>query len=477
MGAKGLPIRGDVPAAELRRLARREKDRAAAARLQAIAGALEGLSRAEAARLAGMERQALRDAVLRYTPTSDPSRGRSYHARTEGFPRAPGKAPRKPGTARTISVTIAPDAERGAPRMPEREPLLLLSGLLSDAALWRAQVDGLADVAAPVIPDLAQDDSIAGMALRALAAAPPRFALAGLSMGGYVALEIMRRAPERVSRLALLGTSARTDTPEQAERRREAIALAEGGRFESVADRMLPNLLHPDRLPDEGLVSAIRAMARRLGKDGFLRKHGPSWDASIAARSCPGSPARPWSCAAARTPRRPWRSLRRWRRSCPAPGSRWSSVAATCRPWSGRRRSPPPCGAGWWKAGPEVRRRAFHGGRFERPASLVRERGRTRCSARPAPDQSRAEVLAAVEPGDRAQGLLDAVQDVLAMAQPPPTQPAREPRDRLFEPGYVVEVDETPHAGASPASASPSSPSSALASSRSGASKPSVNRP
>ena len=66
MGAKGLPIRGDVPAAELRRLARREKDRAAAARLQAIAGALEGLSRAEAARLAGMERQALRDAVLRY---------------------------------------------------------------------------------------------------------------------------------------------------------------------------------------------------------------------------------------------------------------------------------------------------------------------------------------------------------------------------------------------------------------------------
>ena len=66
MGAKGLPIRDDVPAAELRRLARREKDRAAAARLQAIAGALEGMTRAGAARLAGMERQALRDAVLRF---------------------------------------------------------------------------------------------------------------------------------------------------------------------------------------------------------------------------------------------------------------------------------------------------------------------------------------------------------------------------------------------------------------------------
>jgi transposase len=66
MGGRALTIRTDLPAAELRRLARREKDRAAAARMQAIAGALEGLSRAEAARLAGMERQALRDAVLRY---------------------------------------------------------------------------------------------------------------------------------------------------------------------------------------------------------------------------------------------------------------------------------------------------------------------------------------------------------------------------------------------------------------------------
>ena len=156
--------------------------------------------------------------------------------------------------------------------MAEREPLLLLSGLLSDGALWRAQVDDFAGIAAPTIPDLSLDDTIAGMADRALANAPSSFALAGLSMGGYVALEILRRAPGRVTRLALLGTSARTDTPEQAERRREAIRLAEGGDFGSVADRMLPNLVHADRLSDEGLASAIRAMAARLGKDGFLRK-------------------------------------------------------------------------------------------------------------------------------------------------------------------------------------------------------------
>jgi transposase len=66
MAGRGLAIRGDVPAAALRRLARREPDRSAAARMQAIAGALEGMTRAEAARLAGMERQALRDAVVRY---------------------------------------------------------------------------------------------------------------------------------------------------------------------------------------------------------------------------------------------------------------------------------------------------------------------------------------------------------------------------------------------------------------------------
>ena len=66
MAGRGLPIRDDVPAAELRRLARREPDRAAAARMFAIANALEGMSRAEAARLAGMERQALRDAAIRY---------------------------------------------------------------------------------------------------------------------------------------------------------------------------------------------------------------------------------------------------------------------------------------------------------------------------------------------------------------------------------------------------------------------------
>ena len=88
-----------------------------------------------------------------------------------------------------------------------RTPLVLLPGTLLDAELFGHQIAHLADVADITVGDLANDDSIAGMARTVLAAAPQRFALAGLSLGGIVAFEIMRRAPERVTRLALLDTN------------------------------------------------------------------------------------------------------------------------------------------------------------------------------------------------------------------------------------------------------------------------------
>src|SRR3546814_8172886 len=83
------------------------------------------------------------------------------------------------------------------------------------------QVEALADIAEPWVADLTTQDSTAAMAETVLAAMPPRFALAGLSMGGYVALEIMARAPERVTRLALLDTRFQTDSAEEAARRRD----------------------------------------------------------------------------------------------------------------------------------------------------------------------------------------------------------------------------------------------------------------
>jgi pimeloyl-ACP methyl ester carboxylesterase len=158
-------------------------------------------------------------------------------------------------------------------------PLLLLPGLLCDRALWAAQVEDLADVAEPRVADMTRDDSLDGMARRALGEAPPRFALAGLSMGGYAALALMRMAPERVERLALLDTSARPDTPEQTERRRDLIALVGRGQFKGVPARLMPLFVHPDRLADAALTGAIAAMVARVGKDAFLRQQ-----AAIMAR-------------------------------------------------------------------------------------------------------------------------------------------------------------------------------------------------
>ena len=156
--------------------------------------------------------------------------------------------------------------------MAQKTPLVLLPGLLCDAALWRGQVAGLADVAECSVADLTHDDSLAAMARRVLQAAPPKFALAGLSMGGYCAFEVMRQAPQRVTRLALLDTSVRADTPEQISRRRGLIQLAEKGEFKGVTPRLLPLFIHPDRLNDKALTGAVTAMAQRVGRDAFLRQ-------------------------------------------------------------------------------------------------------------------------------------------------------------------------------------------------------------
>lgn len=156
--------------------------------------------------------------------------------------------------------------------MPPTQDLLLLPGLLCDARLWRDQVAALAPLARCRVADLTQDDTIAAMAARALAAAPPRFALCALSMGGYVAFEMLRQAgPGRVTRLALFDTSARPDTPEQVRRRRGLIALARSGTFRGVTPRLLPQLLHPANLDGE-VAQEVIAMAERVGRDAFLRQ-------------------------------------------------------------------------------------------------------------------------------------------------------------------------------------------------------------
>jgi len=151
--------------------------------------------------------------------------------------------------------------------------LALLPGLLCDRALWEPQIEALSDICAPWVADLTRGDSIAGMAATVMAEAPAQqFALAGLSMGGYVAMEIMRRAPERVTRLALLDTRAALDAGEETARRHELMRLAQTERgFTPVTTRLLPLLVHPARVKDEPLVRIIRAMAERVGVEAYLR--------------------------------------------------------------------------------------------------------------------------------------------------------------------------------------------------------------
>ncbi len=150
--------------------------------------------------------------------------------------------------------------------------LILLPGLLCDSALWRHQTEHLKDQIEVTVGDITENNSIVAMAARVLADAPPRFALAGLSMGGYVAQEIMRQAPERVERLALVNTNARADTDEQRTNRAALIKLADIGSFKGVTPRLLPNLIHPSRMEDPAVAGVVMEMAERVGQHAFKRQ-------------------------------------------------------------------------------------------------------------------------------------------------------------------------------------------------------------
>ena len=151
--------------------------------------------------------------------------------------------------------------------------LVLIPGLLCDAQLWQSQIEDLADVADVWIADHTRSATMAGVARDVLADVPfASFALAGLSMGGYITLEIMRQAPQRVLRLALLDTAAGAELPQQTRRRMEFLDLAERGLFDRVTETLLPLLIHSARLGERALTDSIKSMARNIGKDAFIRQ-------------------------------------------------------------------------------------------------------------------------------------------------------------------------------------------------------------
>lgn len=176
--------------------------------------------------------------------------------------------------------------------MAEKTPLVLLPGLLCDRELWGGPIETLGDIAAPWVPDLTRDDSLAAMARRVLAAAPPEFALAGLSMGGYIAFEILRQAPGRVAKLALLDTGARGETPERTQARKPLMELARQGRFAEITDDQFLLLVHRKRHGDQALKAIVRAMNDETGPEAYIRQQQaiitrPDSRPGFAAIACP----------------------------------------------------------------------------------------------------------------------------------------------------------------------------------------------
>ena len=151
-------------------------------------------------------------------------------------------------------------------------PLVLVPGLLCSARLYGPQVEALWPEGPVSIADHRRDDDVAAIARRILDNAPPRFALAGLSMGGYIAFAMMRLAPERIERLALLDTSARPDTEEGKAGREKFIKMAQDGKLMDIVETLTPKFLHRNHAGDERLKGIVRAMARETGVEAFVKQ-------------------------------------------------------------------------------------------------------------------------------------------------------------------------------------------------------------
>ena len=180
---------------------------------------------------------------------------------------------------------------------------VLVPGLACSARLYEELMPYVWAHGAATLADTRRDHSIGGIAERLLADAPPRFALAGISMGGYVTLEVMRQAPERVRGLALISTSARSDTPEQEASRRQQIDLTHAGKFDDLVEAAFPVAWRDFGLrwlTKSGRTSSVPS-SRRLST---AWTPGPSCPASIARPPSYTEPATR-SCRQTRLMRRP----------------------------------------------------------------------------------------------------------------------------------------------------------------------------
>ena len=148
--------------------------------------------------------------------------------------------------------------------------LLFIPGLLCTKAIFEAQFDAFAGVADCHVADTTAMGSISQMAEKALEQMSGEFAVLGFSMGGYVALEIARLAPTRLTGLALVSTSAKPDTPEKQAARQSLIELSKIGKFKGVTPRLLPRFFSAQSLADESKTSVVLKMGAEIGQDNFM---------------------------------------------------------------------------------------------------------------------------------------------------------------------------------------------------------------
>lgn len=159
----------------------------------------------------------------------------------------------------------------------QAEPLLLVPGLMCDAAVWQPVMPALGSARECRVVDHGEADTVALMARQLLDVAPARFALAGHSMGARVALEVLRQAPARVSRVALLDTGFLARAPgaageEEAHKRHALLDVARRHGVRAMARQWVQGMVHPGRLGDATLLEAIVTMFERKSADTFERQ-------------------------------------------------------------------------------------------------------------------------------------------------------------------------------------------------------------
>lgn len=156
--------------------------------------------------------------------------------------------------------------------MSKSLPLILVPGLICSPRIYAPQIPALWQNGPVILANHIRDNTIAGIAKLILDEAPDEFAIAGHSMGGFISLEVVRQAPQRVKRLALLSTSARPDTPEATERRKGWIAETKAGGYHAVIDKLFSNFVHPSSVKDANLQKIVHDMGDDVGPEAFVHQ-------------------------------------------------------------------------------------------------------------------------------------------------------------------------------------------------------------